>query len=257
MVIYISNRIKAEQKLKRSEKKYREAYNRAEFYKDLLAHDISNILQSIQSGIELSILFLSTPEKLEELQEYMMIVQEELKRGSNLVSNIRKFSQLEVYPGPIKTIEILGLLNAIVQRIKSADQEQVINIKIDSFSKIIFVQASEFLEDVFENIIINAIRHNENPLVEIIIKISKEQKEGISYIRMDFLDNGKGIDDTRKKLIFLRGLSKDRSIHGMGLGLSLVKQIVDTFKGKIWVKDKVKGDYSKGSNFILLIPEVL
>ena len=41
----------------------------------------------------------------------------------------------------------------------------------------------------------------------------------------------------------------------MGIGLSLVKTIIDSYEGKIWVEDKVKGDYTKGSNFILLIPE--
>ena len=38
-----------------------------------------------------------------------------------------------------------------------------------------------------------------------------------------------------------------------GALLSLVKKILDGYNGKIWVEDKVKGDYSKGSNFILLI----
>ena len=39
----------------------------------------------------------------------------------------------------------------------------------------------------------------------------------------------------------------------MGLGLSLVKKIIDNYGGKIWIEDKVKGDYSKGANVILLI----
>ena len=42
----------------------------------------------------------------------------------------------------------------------------------------------------------------------------------------------------------------------MGLGLALVKKIIDNYNGKIWVEDRVKGDHSKGSNFVLLIPEV-
>ncbi len=48
-----------------------------------------------------------------------------------------------------------------------------------------------------------------------------------------------------------------KSVHGMGLGLSLVIKIIESYNGKIWVKDRVKGDYMKGSNFILLIPEVV
>lgn len=42
----------------------------------------------------------------------------------------------------------------------------------------------------------------------------------------------------------------------MGLGLALVKKIIDNYNGKIWVEDRVKGDHSKGNNFVLLIPEV-
>ena len=42
----------------------------------------------------------------------------------------------------------------------------------------------------------------------------------------------------------------------MGLGLSLVRKIIANYKGHIWVEDKVLGDYKKGSNFIILIPEV-
>jgi signal transduction histidine kinase len=42
----------------------------------------------------------------------------------------------------------------------------------------------------------------------------------------------------------------------MGLGLSLVKTIMDSYKGRVWVEDKLKEDFTRGSNFILLIPEL-
>ena len=40
----------------------------------------------------------------------------------------------------------------------------------------------------------------------------------------------------------------------MGLGLSLVKKIIDLYHGDIWVEDRVKGDYKQGSKFVVLIP---
>jgi len=72
---------------------------------------------------------------------------------------------------------------------------------------------------------------------------------------MEFLDNGIGIQDDKKKILFKEGYRKLKGSKGMGLGLSLVSKILNTFNGKIWVEDRVKGDYTKGSKFILLLPE--
>ena len=41
----------------------------------------------------------------------------------------------------------------------------------------------------------------------------------------------------------------------MGLGLSLVRIILEAFDSKIWVEDKIPGEYSNGSNFVILFPE--
>lgn len=48
---------------------------------------------------------------------------------------------------------------------------------------------------------------------------------------------------------------KDKHVRGMGIGLSLVKKFVERYNGQIWIEDKVKGDHSKVSNFIFLIPK--
>ena len=71
---------------------------------------------------------------------------------------------------------------------------------------------------------------------------------------MEFKDNGLGISDYRKTSIFERGSQKSWKSKGMGLGLSLVKKIIDMYHGDIWVEDRVKGDHTKGSNFIIMIP---
>jgi signal transduction histidine kinase len=40
-----------------------------------------------------------------------------------------------------------------------------------------------------------------------------------------------------------------------GLGLSVVKALVDRYQGKVWVEDRVKGDHAKGSIFVILLPK--
>ena len=109
--------------------------------------------------------------------------------------------------------------------------------------------------DVFENLLTNAVKHNDNPIVEILINISKEERSGIQYIKLALIDNGRGIPENVKEKVFQRANKKEKTSSGLGLGLSLVKKIIDKYNGKIWVEDKVKGEYIKGSNFIILIPE--
>ncbi|MBA7671576.1 Adaptive-response sensory-kinase SasA [subsurface metagenome] len=65
------------------------------------------------------------------------------------------------------------------------------------------------------------------------------------------MDNGLGVADDRKEIIFQKGYKEDKGGRGMGIGLSLVKKIIESYKGQIWVEDRVKGDYTKGSNFII------
>jgi len=57
--------------------------------------------------------------------------------------------------------------------------------------------------------------------------------------------------------IFKKGYMKEKGTKGMGFGLTLVKKLVKSYKGKIWVEDNVEGDYTQGSNFIILIPEAI
>ena len=241
--------------IKESEKIYREAYIRAEFYKDLFSHDINNILQNILSGIQLSEYYIGDPKKVEKLKKYNKIIKDQIKRGAKLVSNIRKLSSLDEEEESIKKVEICNTLEKSILYIENAYHDRNIDIQVDSVSKKLYIRANELLEDLFENILANAIKYNENPTVEILVNISKEKKESINYLKMEFIDNGIGINDFRKSLVFQRGYSKGTSVQGMGLGLSLVNKIIETYNGKIWVEDRVKGDHTKGSNFIILIPE--
>ncbi len=169
---------------------------------------------------------------------------------------MRKLSKLEDAGRSLEKIEILNNLKNTVSFVKKSYKDKNLAIRVDSIGEKLFIKANIFLEDVFENLLINAIRHNKNLIIEITVRISRERKVGISYLKMEFMDNGIGVADSMKEKIFQRGYSKEKGVYGMGLGLSLVRGIIETYNGKIWVEDRVKGDRSKGSNFVLLIPEV-
>ncbi len=253
----IIQRMEVEQKLKESEEKYRVAYNRAEFYKDIFTHDINNILQNMKSSMELLSTFKNMLEKSDEVNELTNIIEEQIVRGSKLAWNIRKLSQIEETESSLEPVEIFQVLKEAINFIQKSYHNKEIDIQIDSQIKQGFVQANELLLDLFENILFNAVKHNENPKIEISVKISKVDKDRKKYVKFEFLDNGIGVPDALKKHLFKDILSIKRKTKGMGLGLLLVSKILSIYEGQISVEDKIKGDPSKGSNFIILLSEVI
>ncbi len=250
----ITKRKRAAEVIKASEKKYREAYNLAEIYKDLFVHDVNNVFQNILSSSELGSMYIDNPEDQEQLKEIMYNIKDQVKRGANLISKVRKLSEMEKSQMPIQPIDIYPILKRTITTVKKNYQDKDINIQVDSNKKRLLVQGNNLLEDIFRNILNNAVNYNDNPTVEILIRNSIVKKEGITNLKIEFIDNGIGVTDDRKKIIFKSGYKKEKGEKGMGLGLSLAKKIVKNYNGKIWVEDRVKGDYTKGSNFVVMIP---
>ena len=147
----------------------------------------------------------------------------------------------------------LFLKNSI-EFIKGSYEERNLKIQINSAKLDFVVYANILLQDVFENILINGVKYNESSDVEILVKLANIKRDSKNWIKMEFIDNGIGVLDERKVIIFKRGNRKLKGDKGMGLGLSLVSKIINSFNGKIWVEDKIKGDYRKGSNFIIILP---
>ncbi|MHA1323645.1 MAG: PAS domain S-box protein [Candidatus Helarchaeota archaeon] len=250
----ITNRKLAEEKLKESEKNYREAYNRAEFYKDLLSHDMSNILQGIIFSAETALISLDDPEKL---RQKLIDIKDHVKKSAKLISSIRKLSKLEEGEPELQPVEIHNFLKNAIHFIHRSFPRKQIEIKIDNFSQNARVIANELLQDVFENLMHNAIKYNRNSKVEINIQIKTEQKDNRPYVRVDFIDNGIGIKDKSKQAIFERGFRENGNVSGRGLGLSLSKKIIESYGGEIWVENRVEEDYSQGSDFIIRIPAAI
>ncbi len=252
----ITEKKKAEQKLKESEEKYRIAYNLANLYRDLFAHDMNNVLQNILSSTDLLSMYKNYPVYMDKVMETLTILRKQVKRGANLISNVQKLSQLEEIQYEVEQIEILSILQESVDFLEKSSQGRELQIKIDSTLETCIINGNELLRDVFDNILNNAVKYNDNTIVNILIKISKTKKNDLDFIKFEFIDNGIGIEDEQKKVIFQRVGRQDKSLRGMGLGLSLVKKIIDNYNGEIWVENKVPDDYSKGSNFVILLPEV-
>ncbi|MHA1375542.1 MAG: ATP-binding protein, partial [Promethearchaeota archaeon] len=216
----------AQKNLKKSEKRYREAYNRSRFYKDLFAHDISNILQSILSSVELMTL-KSEKGSMDFDDPLIDIVKQQLKRGTRLASNVRKLSELEDSEIKLDKMDMIKILKKSKELIVNAFPQKNIQIKFNSDYDTLNILANDLVNEVFENIMINSVHHNINSIVEIEIKVSKIIKDGKSFIKLEIIDNGIGIPDTYKQNVFIRGDFETENMSGSGLGLKLVKKLVD------------------------------
>lgn len=243
-------------KRKNTEKQYKEAFNRAEFYKDIFTHDINNILQNIKSANELINMFKDSDAPLKKIQDLTEIINTQVDRGANLVNNIRKLSDLEDIKLSLEILDAHEVLNKSISAIKHSYYEKNINIEIKTSIENMNVKANHFLMDVFDNLLINAITYNHEETIYITIEISRIEKKGQKYFKFEFKDNGVGITEQRKKVIFNREKQINREGKGMGLGLSLVKKILESFNGNIRVEDRIAGDHTKGSNFIIILREV-
>jgi len=253
--IDITKRKKAEQELKESEERYRKAYDKADFFKDLLAHDVSNILNNINASVQLMNIWNNNYDISDKERDMVEIIKQQLERGASLVSNVRKLSEIEEGEVNVKSIDAKKILENCIENISSRFHEKELEISFNTFQEVANVLGGDLLIDAFENLIINGVIHNDSEKIRLWINLSKVSQEGNELIKIEFKDNGIGIIEDRKKSIFKRNYKKDRSTGGMGIGLSLVKNIINNYGGQAWVENRVIGDYAKGSNFIVLLKE--
>jgi signal transduction histidine kinase len=117
------------------------------------------------------------------------------------------------------------------------------------------VMADELIRDVFSNLIDNAIKHarTDRPL-EIGIGLSGMKEMGKDYFVIVVEDNGPGIPDNVKYRLFKRYQRGETKADGKGLGLYIVRTLVQNYGGRAWAEDRVPGDYTKGSRFVVVLP---
>jgi PAS domain S-box-containing protein len=251
----LENYRKVEERLREKTYQAETAREQSDLYRDLLAHDIANVLTNIKSSVSLLEMKEKEGFQIESTEELFEIVRNQIDKGSNLISKVRKLAEFEDQEHNIQNIDLRGQLKTAVSNVETQFKDQKLVIKTDIPDNDLRVRAGKLLLDAFENILINGIIHNENDIKKLWIQVSKIQNKDKKYVKIEFMDNGIGISDERKKLIFLRKYTKNKSKTGMGIGLSLVKKIIDEYNGEISVQNRVEGEYQKGTNFIIFLEQ--
>jgi signal transduction histidine kinase len=192
--------------------------------------------------------------RLDQQEEYFDIIKENSSRMVGLIDDLLIISRLD--EGKLNTKKSAFFLKNLTQRI--LEEYKIFlkahNIKIDFLCKKklpkIFANYP-LTKIVLENLISNAINYSQGAKE---IEIKLEQKKGRIFFSIK--DEGIGIPKEDQKLIFkkfFRGKNAIQTeIHGTGLGLYIVKLILDTMDGKIWFKSKA----DKGATFYFSLPIV-
>jgi signal transduction histidine kinase len=224
--------------------KQEEAIEREKKFITNASHDLKTPIAAIRGHVKLiqrrgeshpeiipkSLSFIDTEsERLEKLSHQLLILNED--RNEFLKENIN----------------LSEIVEAELNRNKLLFPRKYTSI----IEKNIMIQAVRSdLEQIVQNLIGNAIKYStENEGIDIQLKIDQPK------IIFSVSDNGIGIDEKHKNKIFGRFFRVDDSrtsnIEGSGIGLSIVKEIVEKYQGKIIVKD----NRPKGTIFIVEIPK--
>jgi signal transduction histidine kinase len=239
-VRYAIERKKAEETIKR-------ANQELESFAHIVSHDLKAPLRGISNII--TMLTEELEDKLtDDTREMADLLVQQVGRMQNLINGILQYSKVGRTSGE-ETVDIdLNELLATARDMVSPPD----HIRIEIQPDLPTVMAEETrLSQVFMNLLSNAIKYMDKP--QGLIKITC-QDEG-KFWRFSVSDNGPGIEPEHFDRIFgmFQTLKPKNEYDSTGVGLALIKKIVEMYHGKIWIESTV----GEGSTFHFTFPKAL
>jgi len=220
------------------------------FFVSSVSHDLQTPLTSIRMFAEL----LQTKKHIsaEEKQEYLETIQGETERLSRLINNVLDFSRIErgTKKYVFSKVNLIEVIQSAIRIMNYQIKENGFEFETDISSDEIEIWAdADTIIEAITNLISNAIKYSSD---EKYICISLETNADYAIIRIR--DKGIGIEASEKEKIFETFYrSSDQRIQaagGAGLGLSLVRHVVEAHRGEV----TVESEPGKGSTFSLSLP---
>lgn len=245
----ITNEYNSELKINEKNKElqsYIEANLQLENFAYFASHDLQTPLRGIISFTQL--LRRSLRGKLSESEEeYMDFIIGSTKNMRNLVMDILSYSKVNSADINIEEVCLKDLLTELSQELREEINEKDAVVNFPNVPTIIQADAIK-LKQLLQNLISNAVKfstEDTKPIVE--INCVEQEKQWLLSVQ----DNGIGIDPEFHDKIFMifKRLHTKEKFEGTGIGLAMVKKIVDQHEGEIWV-DSVAG---KGTTFYFTI----
>jgi PAS domain S-box-containing protein len=239
---------------KKIEDELRETKTKADTYLNLLSHEIRNMGEIAIGYLEMVMYKLDAGEYLTKTnRELIGIPLNALHSSVELIDAVKSMQKVKTARLPMEKIDLGEVVSGVVNNFAQV-RDRALNIHFSPV-KDCWVEANYLLKEIFINLIGDAIKHSNGPL-DVFIIINKVMSDDIRYYAVTVEDNGPGIADEMKSKLFSRLNCEEMKTHNKGLGLCLVKALVDVFHGTVRVEDRVPGDLTKGARFVVMLPAV-
>jgi len=203
---------------------------------------------------------------LNDIMSYASKIQSALDRSNDLVRNIIKLEKLyrqkqvflykkNIVTSMIEAKDLFSSENSDMYS-KYRNKKIILDISIPKNYKNedINIMADELLKEIFINIFSNSIKYNDkSEIISIEITIGEYVLSDWKYWMISICDSGNGISDASKEDLFERFYSK---ASGTGMGLSIVRALVERYGGRVWASDKNKSSYQYGLCIGMIFPFV-
>lgn len=212
-----------------------------------VSHDLRSPLRHISGFISLLSKRLSG--KLDDQNKsYLDLISQASRRMGMLIDDLLSFSKMNKNEMIFNKLDLAELVKTVIMEFKPEYENRKINWMIDEFPMI--EGDPSMLKLIFTNLIGNAIKFTKTKeTAEITIKKYDETKNNIVIC---VRDNGVGFDMNNVDKMFgvFQRLHMDEEFEGTGIGLAIVKRIVDRHGGKVWAEGKV----NEGAAFFISFP---
>ncbi len=251
LVSDITLKKRAEEEMKKSTEELIKLNETKDRFLSIISHDLRTPFSSILGFTDL----LANDEELtnEERKQYLKYIQESSKSMLSLVNSLLDWTRLQT--GRVKfepeRIDPSSLIESSIHSVSGDALRKRIEIySTVSKGKFIFVDRS-LINQVFNNLLSNAIKFtNSHGRITITVRPATS----LSFLEFSVKDTGQGIKEENLDKLFsvdtkftTEGTAGEK---GSGLGLSLVKEIVEKHGGIIWAES----EYGNGSNFNFTLP---
>lgn len=244
LLIEIEQRKKYEARLREAALRLQDSVDELDHFAYIASHDLKAPLRAIESLADWikEDCYDILPENS---RANFDLIKKRAKRLEALINGILEYSRAGRVNTNFTTVDLNSLIEEIIEDLSPPPHIKII---IDNSLPQLYANKIT-MQQVFMNLISNAIKYNDKSAG--VINIGSVTK--VNYIEFYVADNGPGIDEQFYQQIFsiFQTLQSRDFIESTGIGLSIVKKIVEKQKGKIWVESIV----GKGSTFYFTWPQ--